>query len=201
MTAVDGSDWAAGIEARSTALLSHAGEAEHHYADAVERLGRTPLRPELARAHLLYGEWLRRENRRIDARRHLRTAYDLFTAMGADVFAERARRELVATGEKVRKRDVDTDSDLLRRRSTSPDWHEPDGPTPRSERNCSSAPAPSNGTSARYSSNSASPYARDLLTPCPRGNGTRRRSRTSRRTDPIATAPGSATGHSGGSMN
>jgi hypothetical protein len=112
MTAVDGSDWAAGIEARSKALLTQGHEAEHYYADAVERLGRTPLRPELARAHLLYGEWLRRENRRVDARRQLRTAYDLFTAVGADAFAERARRELVATGEKVRKRDVDTHNDL-----------------------------------------------------------------------------------------
>jgi len=108
MTAVDGSDWAAGIEARSRALLSQGHEAEHYYAEAVERLGRTPLRPELARGHLLYGEWLRRQNRRVDARHQLRSAYDSFTAMGADAFAERARRELVATGEKVRKRDVDT---------------------------------------------------------------------------------------------
>jgi DNA-binding CsgD family transcriptional regulator len=74
----------------------------------VERLGRTPLRPDLARAHLLYGEWLRRQNRRVDARHQLRSAYDMFTAIGAEAFAERARRELVATGEKVRKRDVDT---------------------------------------------------------------------------------------------
>jgi DNA-binding NarL/FixJ family response regulator len=74
----------------------------------VERLGRTPLRPELARAHLLYGEWLRHQNRRVHARHQLRNAYDLFTAIGADAFAERARRELVATGEKVRKREVDT---------------------------------------------------------------------------------------------
>jgi DNA-binding CsgD family transcriptional regulator len=108
MTAVGGSDWAAGIEARSKALLSRGQEAEHHYADAVDRLGRTPLRPEFARAHLLYGEWLRRQHRRIDARHQLRDAYDVFTAIGADGFAERARRELVATGEKVRKRDVDT---------------------------------------------------------------------------------------------
>jgi len=112
MTAVGGSDWAAGIEARLKALLSEGDEAEHYYADAVERLGRTPLRPALARAHLLYGEWLRRENRRVDARHQLRSAYDLFTAIGADAFGERARRELVATGEKVRKRDVDTVNDL-----------------------------------------------------------------------------------------
>ena len=112
VTAVDGSDWAAGIQARARALLSAGPDAERDYADAVARLGRTPLRLELARAHLLYGEWLRRENRRIAARHQLRTAHDLFTATGADVFAERARRELVATGEKVRKRDVDTDEDL-----------------------------------------------------------------------------------------
>jgi hypothetical protein len=76
------------------------------------RLGQTPLRPDLARAHLLYGEWLRRENRRFDARHQLRAAYDLLDAIGAGAFAERARRELLATGEKVRKREVDTYSQL-----------------------------------------------------------------------------------------
>jgi DNA-binding CsgD family transcriptional regulator len=108
VTAVRGSDWAAGMEARSRALLSEGSRAERYYLEAVERLGRTRLRPDLARAHLLYGEWLRRENRRVDARHHLRAAYDLLTAVGAEAFAERARRELVATGEKVRKREVDT---------------------------------------------------------------------------------------------
>lgn len=105
---IEGSDWAKGIEARSRALLSEGHEAEHHYTEAVERLGRTPLQPDLARAYLLYGEWLRREHRRVDARHQLRAAHDLFTEIGADAFAERARRELLATGEKVRKRDVDT---------------------------------------------------------------------------------------------
>ena len=108
MTAIEGSDWAKGLEARSRALLSAGRDADHWYAEAVERLGRTPLRPELARARLLYGEWLRRENRRIDARHQLHAAYELFTAIGAEAFAERARRELLATGEKVRKREVDT---------------------------------------------------------------------------------------------
>jgi DNA-binding CsgD family transcriptional regulator len=112
MTVIEGSDWAKGLEARSRALLSEGQEAERHYAEAVERLGRTRLRPELARAHLLYGEWLRRENRRLDARRQLRAAYDLLTAIGADAFAERARSELLATGEKVRKREAGADSQL-----------------------------------------------------------------------------------------
>jgi ATP/maltotriose-dependent transcriptional regulator MalT len=109
---VEGSDWAKGLEARSRALVSEGREAEQCYAEAVERLGRTPLRPDLARAHLLYGEWLRRENRRLDARHQLRAAYDLLDAIGAGAFAERARRELLATGEKVRKREVDTYSQL-----------------------------------------------------------------------------------------
>ncbi|MGN6175095.1 MAG: helix-turn-helix transcriptional regulator, partial [Streptosporangiaceae bacterium] len=109
---IEASDWAKGLEARSRALVSEGREAEHCYAEAVERLGRTQLRPELARAHLLFGEWLRRENRRLDARHQLRTAYDLFTALGAEAFAERARGELLATGEKVRKREVDTYSQL-----------------------------------------------------------------------------------------
>jgi DNA-binding CsgD family transcriptional regulator len=108
MTTVEGSDWAKGLEARSRALVSEGQEAEHRYSEAVERLGRTPLRPELARAHLLYGEWLRREHRRLDARHQLHAAYHLFMAIGADAFAERARSELLATGEKVRKREVDT---------------------------------------------------------------------------------------------
>jgi DNA-binding CsgD family transcriptional regulator len=112
MTVIEGSDWAKGLEARSRALVSGGREAEQCYAAAVERLGRTPLRPELARAHLLYGEWLRRETRRVDARHQLHAAYNLFTAIGAEAFAERARRELAATGEKVRKREVDTRSQL-----------------------------------------------------------------------------------------
>ena len=88
----------------------HAAESRHR--EAVERLGRTRLRPDLARAHLLYGEWLRRESRRVDAREQLRTAHDIFSAIGAEAFAERARRELLATGEQVRKRREDTRSEL-----------------------------------------------------------------------------------------
>src|SRR6266516_2593386 len=112
MTTIEGSDWAKGLEARSRALLSEGQNAERCYAEAVERFGRTSLRPELARAHLLYGEWRRREQRRLDARHQLHAAYHLFTVIGADAFAERARRELLATGEKVRKREVDTHSEL-----------------------------------------------------------------------------------------
>ena len=106
------SDFARGIEARSRALVDDSPGAEESYREAVNRLGRTRFVPDLARAHLVYGEWLRREGRRIDAREQLRAAYDLFVSMGMEAFGERARRELVATGETVRKRSVET-QDLL----------------------------------------------------------------------------------------
>jgi DNA-binding CsgD family transcriptional regulator/tetratricopeptide (TPR) repeat protein len=111
---VEGSegDWGQGILARSRALLSDDQTAEDHYREAIECLGRTALRPELARALLLYGEWLRRRKRRRDAREQLRLAYDMFDGMGMIAFAQRARRELRATGESVRKRRDDTRSDL-----------------------------------------------------------------------------------------
>jgi len=101
-------DWGLGMEARSRALVSTGGTAEGLYREAVDRLSRTQLRPDLARAHLLYGEWLRRAGRRADARGQLRTAHDMLAAIGMEGFAERARRELIATGETVRKRTVDT---------------------------------------------------------------------------------------------
>jgi DNA-binding CsgD family transcriptional regulator/tetratricopeptide (TPR) repeat protein len=107
-----GTDFALGIEARSRALLSDGAAAERSYCEAIQRLGRTQLRPELARAHLLYGEWLRREGRRLDAREQLRTAHDMFATIGMEAFAERARRELLATGERVRKRSDDTRDQL-----------------------------------------------------------------------------------------
>ena len=107
-----GTYWALGIEARCRALLSDGAAAETLYREAVDRLSRTRLRPELARAHLLYGEWLRRENRRVDARMQLRAAHDQFTSIGMEAFAERARRELIVTGEKVRKRSVETREQL-----------------------------------------------------------------------------------------
>ncbi|MEU6251437.1 AAA family ATPase [Streptomyces sp. NPDC047043] len=103
-------DWALGTSARTRALLSDAAHADELFREAVERLGRTQLRPELGRAHLLYGEWLRRERRRGEARQHLRTAYEMFTSIGMEAFAERARRELLATGETVRKRTVEASS-------------------------------------------------------------------------------------------
>jgi ATP/maltotriose-dependent transcriptional regulator MalT len=105
-------DWALGVAARSRGLLSDGDDAERLYREAIERLGRTRLRPELARAHLLYGEWLRREGRRVDARGQLRTAHDMLAAIGMDAFAERARRELLATGERVRRRTVDARDEL-----------------------------------------------------------------------------------------
>ena len=112
VTAVAATDWGLGILARSRALTSHGEVADRLYREAIERLGRTRLRPELSRAHLLYGEWLRRENRRVDARSELRTAHEQFSSMGMEAFSDRARRELLATGEKVRKRTLHTREDL-----------------------------------------------------------------------------------------
>ncbi|MGX7681742.1 AAA family ATPase [Jatrophihabitans sp. DSM 45814] len=103
MTGASRTDWALGIEARSRALIVDQDSAETYYREAIERLGRTRLRTELARAWLLYGEWLRRQGRRTDARKQLRAAHEAFAAMGAEAFADRARHELVATGEKIRK--------------------------------------------------------------------------------------------------
>jgi DNA-binding CsgD family transcriptional regulator len=111
-TAFARTESARGILARSRALMSEGEIAERLYLEAIERLARTRLRPELARAHLLYGEWLRRRNRRVDARAQLRAAHDLFTSIGMEAFAERARGELQATGEKARRRVVETRDDL-----------------------------------------------------------------------------------------
>ena len=103
-TRVTPTQWALGIQARLAALLNQGQSAERGYRESIDCLGRTRVRTELARAHLLYGEWLRRHNRRVDAREQLRAAYQMLEAMGAEGFAERARRELLATGESVRKR-------------------------------------------------------------------------------------------------
>jgi DNA-binding CsgD family transcriptional regulator len=111
-TRAGGTDFGLGIEARCRALLSEQAAAEDLYCEAIVRLGRTQLRPELARAHLVYGEWLRREGRRVDARAQLRIAHEMLDAMGMAAFADRARHELMATGQTVRTRTVETDSAL-----------------------------------------------------------------------------------------
>ncbi|HEY1451584.1 MAG TPA: LuxR C-terminal-related transcriptional regulator, partial [Solirubrobacteraceae bacterium] len=107
-TGVISSEWATGIEARVRALLSEGQVADGLYRESIAHLARTHLPLELARTHLLYGEWLRRERRRLDAREHLRTALEGFTNMGSEAFTGRAERELLATGERARKRTVDT---------------------------------------------------------------------------------------------
>jgi DNA-binding CsgD family transcriptional regulator len=112
MTRASGADWGLGLEARSRALISGPAAAEPLYREAIERLGRTRWRGEHARAHLLYGEWLRREGRRRDARAQLRTAHPMFTELGMEAFGERARRELQATGETVRRRETETRGEL-----------------------------------------------------------------------------------------
>lgn len=111
-TQAAGTEWALGIEARSRALLTEGPPAEKLYLEAIDRLARCRIAPERARGHLLYGEWLRRESRRVDAREQLRTAHDMLAAFGMDAFAERARPELAATGEKVRLRRADTLDEL-----------------------------------------------------------------------------------------
>jgi DNA-binding CsgD family transcriptional regulator len=112
MTRAAGTDWGLGLEARSRALLSESDVAEELHLEAIERLGRTSVRGEHARAHLLFGEWLRREGRRVDARAQLRTAHGMFAGMGMEAFAERAGHELQATGETVRKRRAEARDDL-----------------------------------------------------------------------------------------
>ena len=105
-TRAGGTDWGLGVEVRSRALLSDGEHADRLYREAITRLGRTRIRPELARARLLYGEWLRRQRRRTDAREQLRTACQMLDEIGMEAFAERAGRELRATGATARRRAV-----------------------------------------------------------------------------------------------
>jgi DNA-binding CsgD family transcriptional regulator len=111
-TTPSGTDFGLGIEARCRALVSDDSASDDLYREAIDRLSRTQLRPEVARAHLVYGEWLRREGRRVDAREQLRAAHEMCAVIGMEAFAERARRELAATGEKVRKRSAETRDQL-----------------------------------------------------------------------------------------
>jgi DNA-binding CsgD family transcriptional regulator len=111
-TRVTSTGWLLGIEARVRALLSDGDAADRLYRESIDRLSTCSVRAELARTHLLYGEWLRRERRRVDAREQLRIAHEMFDSMGAEAFAERARRELLATGETARKRTVETRDEL-----------------------------------------------------------------------------------------
>jgi tetratricopeptide (TPR) repeat protein len=154
-TTAAGTDWALGIEARSRALLEAGESAEACYREAVERLGRTRFRPEVARAHLLYGEWLRGERRQADARTQLRTAHELLNAIGMEAFAERARIELLATGEKVRARPAISASSSRRRKRRSHTLRATVFPIPRSVHSCFSVTAPSSGTCTKSSRSSA----------------------------------------------
>jgi DNA-binding CsgD family transcriptional regulator len=115
ITRASGTEWALGTDALSHALVTDGEAAESLYREAIGRLGHSRLRVALARAHLLYGEWLRRQHRRLDAREQLRSAHELFTAFGMKAFADRAARELSATGERVRKRIPETPAQLTAR--------------------------------------------------------------------------------------
>jgi DNA-binding CsgD family transcriptional regulator len=112
MTTLTATDWGLGVQARSRALVQDGDAADSLYREAIERLGRTRMRLDLARAELMYGEWLRRRGSRTGAREHLRTAHNRLSEMGVDGFAERARRELAAIGETVRTRSHDHFAEL-----------------------------------------------------------------------------------------
>jgi tetratricopeptide (TPR) repeat protein len=145
-TSIGQTDWGRGIYVRCRAVLSDGAEAEGWYREAIDRLSGTQLRTELARAHLLHGEWLHRVDRLSDAREELRTAHDMCESIGMEAFAERARRELLAAGETVRKRTVETRDQLTPRRPRSRGWPGRACPIRRSAPSCSCPPGRSNGT-------------------------------------------------------
>jgi len=160
-TRATATDWSLGIESRIHALLSDGADADGFYEQSIEHLRRTRVRTELARAHLLYGEWLRRRQRRVDAREQLSAALDMFETMGMAAFAARARRELSATGATVRRRTAET------RGSLTPQEHQiaqlaRDGcRILKSAHTCSSVRAQLSGTCARCSGSSASARGRN----------------------------------------
>ena len=154
-TRAAGTEWALGIQARARAVISDGDDADKQYRTAIERLGRCRAVPDLARAHLLYGEWLRRRRRRLDACPELHTAHQLFSGMGAAAFARRAADELLATGARARRRTVDEANALTPRKRRWPSWPKTVGPTRRLARSSSSAHALSSTTCARSSTSSA----------------------------------------------
>ena len=169
--AADGQDERDGLGPRGRRSLGGTvredERAEELYVEAVDRLGRSRIAVDLARAHLLYGEWLRRQRRRLDARTQLRSAHDLFSDFGMEAFAERARVELEATGEHARRRTVDTLDQLTPQEAQiSRLVAQGNRPTARSPLNCSSARARSSTTCARCSASSASRRARNWPSAC-----------------------------------
>ena len=164
-TRVVPSEWALGIEARIRALLSDDDVAESLYLESIDHLGRTRLRVELARTHLLYGEWLRREHRRVDARKHLRTAYTMLDTMGVEAFAERARRELRPPERPPPNARPKRATTSLPKRPRSRGSPATDSPTPRSAPACSSAAARSSTTCTRSSPSSTSARATNCTAP------------------------------------
>ena len=153
------SAWARGIRARSQALITEGPGAERHYIAAIELLGKSRMVVHHARAHLIYGEWLRRQRRRVDARTSLRMAENMFKSMGAEAFAARADRELLATGERTQKRTGQSTHNSQLRNARSPASHTRADPTLKSPASCSSVRAPSSTTSERSSASSVSPPA------------------------------------------
>ena len=150
MAGASGTDWALGAQARSRALLSEGEAAERLYREAIGRFGKTRLRIDLARAHLLYGEWLRRQRRRGEAREQLRTANGMFEAMGIGAFAERAGHELRATGTTTHKRLPTTRQELTAQELRSPGWRVKGCQILRSAPACSLARTPCNTIYARF---------------------------------------------------